>query len=186
MVANCGAIIWYTNFPTHMKNRHKEIPENRHIRLMWGRLVLEDGSLVPYTPPRRSAGVQSQYALPPSNPIGQNVSSNDDDQTTNEVTTRDDEDDLMHDIMCGERDILAPILMSQGDTEGVANPAQSFDTNAAVNDEEETKEETNNHDEEETKEEANHQDVESPVRPPRQKKRRTSAERVAKMVRMLS
>ncbi|KAG9401340.1 hypothetical protein AC1031_009202 [Aphanomyces cochlioides] len=194
MVEDCGTIIWYTIFPTHMKNRHKEIPENRHIRLMWGRPVLEDGSLAPYTP-RRSAGVKPQYALPPSNSIGQNVSSGDDDQTTNGVTTLDDEDDLVHDIMregkvvksilrllifqtksCGgnPRDILAPLLTSQGSNEGMTSPAQSSGTNADVNDEEETKEETN------------HQDVDSTVRPSRQKKRRSSAERVAKMVRMLS
>ncbi|KAG9408995.1 hypothetical protein AC1031_020899 [Aphanomyces cochlioides] len=113
---------------------------------------------------------------------------------------------------CGgnPRDILAPRLTSQGSSEGATSPAQSSGTNEDANheeetkeepinqdeeetkeepinqDEEETKEEPINQDEEETKEETNHQDVDSTVRPPRQKKRRTSAERVAKMVRMLS
>ncbi|CAK4631715.1 unnamed protein product [Aphanomyces euteiches] len=52
MVKGCGAIVWYTSFAMHMKNQHKDIPEARYIRIIWGRPVLDDGSLAPYTPPK--------------------------------------------------------------------------------------------------------------------------------------
>ncbi|KAH9083224.1 hypothetical protein LEN26_021060 [Aphanomyces euteiches] len=157
--------------------------------------------------PRRSTGVKPKYDLPPPNSIGQNVASVDDDQTTNEVRTLDEDDDLVNDIMCqgktvqsilrllifqtkscggNPRDILAPFLTSQSRSDGATSPAQSSGTNEDANHEGETKEDTNYQDEEETKEETNQQDVDSAVRPPRQKKRRTSAEGVAKMVRMLT
>ncbi|ETV66280.1 hypothetical protein H257_17248 [Aphanomyces astaci] len=69
MVPGCGFITWYSNFPNHVKAKHRHIPEHRNIRQLWVCIVNAAGELqVPVQSTRLNA-VQPLYADDEANDV---------------------------------------------------------------------------------------------------------------------
>ncbi|RHZ04355.1 hypothetical protein DYB26_009324 [Aphanomyces astaci] len=61
MVRGCGFITWYSNFPNHVKAKHRHIPEHRNIRQLWGCIVNAAGELQAPAQSSRLNAVQPLY-----------------------------------------------------------------------------------------------------------------------------